>query len=317
MFMQIREFQMYKNFNGLVTEILELVKEVFPDRLLFLSGLTNKHQMMLKLSENNQSILIIDGEIKPLNDTVYHSRINFDRGIPLVYGDISKEPCLRAIKETLSKANINCYMGVPIILKNGEVFGTLCVVYEDAKEVSEKSIGMLVRVAKMFSYYLDLEYIAYRDHLTGIYNRHFIFQYYQEFPENDGAILFVDLDGFKNINDKYGHDTGDLVLKEVASRIETIIMEKGIQGFGVRLGGDEFVITLIGKYNDCQLEELAMYILHRLSFWENQLKEYHLSASIGIVSFSRPIKERLNELLKQADNAMYRAKAEGKNTYSF
>lgn len=317
MVMQIREFQMYKNFNELVTDILELVKVEFNDRPLFLSGLSDKHQMMLKLAEVNQSIQFIDGEITPLNATVCHSRINFYRGIPLVYGDISKKPCLSDIRETISKANINSYMGVPIILKNGEVFGTLCVVYENAKEVSEKSIAMLVRVAKMLSYYLDLECMAYRDHLTGIYNRHFIYQYYQEFPTNDGSILFVDLDGFKNINDKYGHDTGDLVLKEVASRIETIIMEMRIEGFGVRLGGDEFVITLIGKYNDCQLEELAMYILHRLSSWENQLKEYHLSASIGIVSFSRPMKERLNELLKQADNAMYRAKAEGKNTYSF
>lgn len=312
----INEFRFYKNFNELAMDILELAKEVMPDRLLFLSTITNKQQTILKLSEQNRNIAISEGMTIPLSETVCH-RIDFNRGLPLVFEDISKEPCLDDIREVLTEANINSYLGIPIMLKNGETFGTLCAVHEDAKEIKKRNIKMIQRIAKMFSYYLELERMAYRDQLTGIYNRHFFYNYFNENSTNGGALFFLDLDGFKKINDIHGHDTGDLVLKEVALRIESIIKEKSINGFAVRLGGDEFIINIFNEFSGKALCEKAEYFLSKLSTWDFQLEEFHLSASIGIVPYPPSVNTNLNVLLKNADNALYRAKARGKNNYQF
>lgn len=311
----INEIQLYKNFNELAIDILELAKEVMPDRLLFLSTLTNEQQIILKLSEQNSNIQINEGMTIPINETVCH-RIDFKKGIPLVFEDLSKEPCLDDIREVLLEANINSYLGVPILLNNGETFGTLCAVHETATEFPKKNIRMIERIAKMFSYYLELERIAFRDYLTGIYNRHFLYNYFHEYSKKGGALFFLDLDGFKKINDIHGHDAGDVVLKEIALRLETIMKDKDINGFAVRLGGDEFIINIIDEFSIEELRKKAEYFLSRLSTWDIQLKEFHLSASMGIVLYP-PRVESLDVLIKNADNALYRAKAKGKNTYQF
>lgn len=312
----INEIQLYKNFNELAIDILELAKEVMPDRLLFISTLTNEQQMILKVSEQNSTIQINEGMTIPINETVCH-RIDFKKGIPLVFEDIPKEPCLNDIREALLEANINSYLGVPILLKNGETFGTLCAVHQTATEFPKKNIRMIERLAKMFAYYLELERIAFRDYLTGIYNRHFLHNYFHEYSNKGGALFFLDLDGFKKINDIHGHDAGDLVLKEVALRIETILKEKDINGFAVRLGGDEFIINISDELSEEDLRIKAEHFLSRLSTWDIQLKEFHLSASIGIVPYPAGVENNLDTLIKNADNALYRAKAKGKNTYQF
>ena len=99
---------------------------------------------------------------------------------------------------------------------------------------------MFQRIARMFAYYLDLERLAYRDSLTGLYNRQFLHKYFSDHPSKSGAIFFLDLDGFKQVNDIHGHDVGDLVLKEAGNRLEEYMKQE--KGFAVRLGGDEFII---------------------------------------------------------------------------
>ena len=312
----LNEIQLYKNFNELAIDILELAKEVMPDRLLFLSTLTNEQQIILKLSEQNSNIQISEGMAIPINETVCR-RIDFNKGIPLVFEDMRKESCLNDIRKVLDEANINSYLGVPILLKNGETFGTLCAVHEAATEFPQKSIKMIERIAKMFAYYLELERIAYRDYLTGIYNRHFLYNYFHEFSRQGGALFFLDLDGFKEINDLHGHDTGDLILKKVALRIETVMKDKDINGFVARLGGDEFIINIIDEISGEDLCKKAEHFLSRLSTWDIHLKEFQLSASIGIVSYPAGEENNLDVLIKNADNALYRAKAKGKNTFQF
>jgi diguanylate cyclase (GGDEF)-like protein len=312
----INEIQLYKNFNELAIDILELAKEVMPDRLLFLSTLTNEQQIILKLSEQNSNIQIGEGMTLPINETVCH-RIDFNKGIPLIFEDIRKEPCLNDIREALVEANINSYLGVPILLKNGDTFGTLCAVHEAATEFPQKSIRMIERIAKMFAYYLELERMAFRDYLTGIYNRHFLYNYFHEYSRKGGALFFLDLDGFKKINDLHGHEAGDIILKEVALRIETIMKDKDINGFATRLGGDEFIINIIDELSGEELCKIAEQFLSRLSTWDIQLKEFQLSASIGIVPYLAGEENNLDVLIKNVDNALYRAKAKGKNTFQF
>ena len=126
------------------------------------------------------------------------------------------------------------------------------------------------------------------------------------------AVLFLDLDGFKNINDTLGHDIGDELLKEVGHRIISVMTHKAFVG---RLGGDEFSIIIQNVGNDEQLLDIADCLIK--SFYPSfTVKEYELnvSASIGISIF--PLAgEDMKTLLKNADIAMYHAKHNGKNHY--
>ncbi|MFP7473355.1 GAF domain-containing protein [Niallia taxi] len=123
----IKEYQFYENFNQIAIDVLHLAKEIIPEGFLFLSALTNKEQQILKVAENKENIHIYEGGTIPLHSAVC-TRINFNEGTPLVYEDISKEASLDDLKKTFQMTNINAYLGVPVILKNGEVFGTLCAV---------------------------------------------------------------------------------------------------------------------------------------------------------------------------------------------
>jgi diguanylate cyclase (GGDEF)-like protein len=310
----LNELHMYKGFDELATDILEMAKEFMPDRLIYLTTFTADHQVILKLSEENPAIQLHEGMTIQLAGTVCN-RIHFEKNQPLIYEDISQEDSLDDLRNTLVEANINSYLGVPIILGSGEAFGTICAVHQEAKEFDRNGIKMLQRISKMFSFYLDLERLAYRDSLTGLYNRQFLYEHFERVNPAEGSLYFLDLDGFKKINDIHGHDTGDLILKEVALRLESFI--KPLNGFAVRLGGDEFIVNLEGVVTQEENSKHAESILTRLSSWDTYLEEFHLSVSIGIATYQTREHNHLQTLLKNADNALYRAKAKGKNDYQF
>ncbi|NQX58208.1 diguanylate cyclase domain-containing protein [Paenibacillus qinlingensis] len=314
MLIALNELQFYKNFDELAKDILEMAKETMPDRLIYLTSFTKKQQIILKLSEINVNIGINEGMVIEINETVCN-RIDFENNTPLVFEDMGRETKLDDLRQALVAANINSYLGIPIILSNGDTFGTLCAVHTNAKKISKKSITMLQRIAKLFSYYLDLERLAYRDSLTGLYNRQFLYKYFEDISTTGGALLFLDLDGFKKVNDLYGHETGDLVLREVALRLENFIQQR--HGFAVRLGGDEFIVNLVDLTSREEISKLADFLLSRLSTWDTQLEAFNLSVSIGIVIYPADDNNLLKTLLKNADNALYRAKANGKNGYQF
>ncbi len=128
------------------------------------------------------------------------------------------------------------------------------------------------------------------------------------------ALLFIDLDRFKNINDTMGHYVGDLLLKEVAIRLRGCLRESDTI---CRLGGDEFVV-LIEQINETQyMSDVARKILQVLGQpFELQGQEIYIGASIGISVYPEDGAD-FNALLKNADVAMYRAKESGRNTFQF
>ncbi|WP_419961758.1 diguanylate cyclase domain-containing protein [Psychrobacillus sp. BM2] len=312
MVVTLQELQMYRNFDELASDVLDLAKEIMPDKLIYLTSFSEKEQIILKLSNIDTSILLTEGMVINLNETVCN-RVDFDENQPLIYEDIREETCPDDLRNRLEEVNINSYLGIPISLVNGGKFGTLCVAHYEESRFDEKSIKLLQRIARMFSYYLDLERFAFRDSLTELYNRHYLSKYFEDHSKTGGVIFFLDLDGFKKVNDIHGHDTGDLVLKEVALRLQTFVNEHN-DAFAVRLGGDEFLIHFSQISNKEEMSKRAENILNFLSTWDS---EYQLSASIGITPYPVNNNITLKTLLKNADNALYRAKAAGKNTYRF
>jgi diguanylate cyclase (GGDEF)-like protein len=130
------------------------------------------------------------------------------------------------------------------------------------------------------------------------------------------AVVYIDLDGFKAVNDNHGHDVGDQLLKKVSSRMRAALRENDTLA---RLGGDEFVAVL----SDLNSEETCHAILSRMlaaaakPVQIHQTCEVQVSASLGVSLFPQAEVTEADQLLRQADHAMYQAKITGKNRYHF
>ena len=164
----------------------------------------------------------------------------------------------------------------------------------------------------------ELHYLAHHDSLTGLPNwRNFESQFKTTISSSNPskhALLFLDLNGFKKINDTYGHQAGDAILIETANRLKQSINNKGLLA---RIGGDEFLIALEKPFDKSQIEESCQTIIDLISQpLEWQGNQIVIGTSIGI-SIYPDHSEDLNELVKYADFAMYKAKEQGKNNCQF
>ena len=171
----------------------------------------------------------------------------------------------------------------------------------------------------------EARYLAFYDALTQLPNRRLLVDRLQQVLVNGArsglttAVLFVDLDNFKTLNDTRGHEVGDLLLKDVAQRLRSCVRE---QDTVARLGGDEFVVVLQNLSSDApeaaaQARTLGELILAQLRPpYELAGHEHHFTASIGVTLLTHQ-RDSVDEVLKQADMAMYRAKDAGRNTLRF
>ena len=171
----------------------------------------------------------------------------------------------------------------------------------------------------------QLKYLATRDSLTGLYNRAYLTERMRDLfaprPANDHggelasvAVLFVDLDGFKKVNDTAGHEAGDALLCSVAERLSACV---GRNDTLARVGGDEFVIVASAYSNTGELIGLAHRILDMIAVpFAVAGNEYYLGASIGISLFPEDGQD-VATLMRNADSAMYHAKQRGRNNFQF
>jgi diguanylate cyclase (GGDEF)-like protein/PAS domain S-box-containing protein len=171
----------------------------------------------------------------------------------------------------------------------------------------------------------EIQRLAFFDVLTGLPNRRLLMDRLKQAltlvnrSRQGGALLFLDLDNFKTLNDTYGHQKGDLLLQQVAARFKTCVREGDTVA---RLGGDEFVAVLEGlsassTVSARQVRGIAEKILIALNqSYDLEGMEYLCSPSVGITLFERT-GDSVDELMKRADMAMYQAKAAGRNTFRF
>jgi diguanylate cyclase (GGDEF)-like protein/PAS domain S-box-containing protein len=160
-------------------------------------------------------------------------------------------------------------------------------------------------------------FLAHHDALTSLPNRgHFHTRLDQEIaaltPGNNLAVLCLDLDRFKEVNDLFGHSAGDKALQMVASRVSAVL---GNRQMMARLGGDEFAILLPDIANPAAAGRLAETVLEALRT-SSEVPDIHIAGSIGIALFPGDAADR-QSLLIHADTALHRAKTDGRNTYRF
>ncbi len=169
----------------------------------------------------------------------------------------------------------------------------------------------------------NLSWLAGHDSLTSLYNRR---QFKKELieaiqwakeHETMGALLYIDLDYFKDINDSCGHQTGDVILRKVADKLRKIVSSRsdGENAIAARLGGDEFAIILhkIGKKASVKLARKILRELHKIKHTDEYF-QIQISCSVGIARFPAGESDP-EELLSNADVAMYQSKALGRNQF--
>ena len=211
--------------------------------------------------------------------------------------------------------------------KNGDAFLSLCTIntVKDKNGAILNFVGTINDITLSNAAKEKIKNLAYYDQLTLLPNRRLLMDRLTLAKAssmrngNEGAILFLDLDYFKKLNDTLGHDMGDLLLQEVAKRLSTCVRENDTVA---RLGGDEFVVMLEGLDPQpvaaaAQAEVVARKIIVALGRpYQLDTHEYHITPSIGITLFNQH-SSGMDALIGEADIAMYQAKKEGRNTLRF
>lgn len=211
--------------------------------------------------------------------------------------------------------------------KNGEIYPERLAItaVRNAEGVVTNYVATLTDITMSRAAAEEIQHLAFYDPLTRLPNRRLLMdrlkQAFTACVRNRkmGALLFIDLDDFKSLNDSLGHDFGDLLLQQVGQRTEACVREGDTVA---RLGGDEFVVMLEGLGEDrlmaaTQAENVADKILAALRApYQLSGHRYHNTPSIGVTLFDGK-GDGIDELFKQADIAMYQAKRAGRNAMRF
>lgn len=209
---------------------------------------------------------------------------------------------------------------VTALRKNGDLFPLEMSVSEMMLGGMRYFIGIVRDITERKLVEQQLAYFAHHDYLTNLPNR-ILFSnslgqsiHLAKRNHYKVATLFLDLDGFKQINDTLGHDAGDQLLQEVAKRLQNIIRTSDTVA---RIGGDEFTFVLNNIGSNENAEQMAGKVIAALSVpFDLKGQQCQVGGSIG-VSIYPDDAEDIENLIKHADEAMYLAKQSGKNTYKF
>jgi len=211
--------------------------------------------------------------------------------------------------------------------KNNEVYPAHLIItaVKDTNSVVTNYVASLSDITQRKQADEEIRHLAFYDKLTGLPNRQLLLNRLQHSLASsarsgkEGALMFIDLDNFKTINDTLGHGMGDLMLQQVAQRLTSCMREGDTVS---RVGGDEFVVLLEDLSEQAHMAaEQTRVVGEKILAAINQpyqlaTQKFRITTSIGAALFSNN-PQSIDELMKQADIAMYQAKKAGRNTLRF
>lgn len=205
--------------------------------------------------------------------------------------------------------------------KSGEEYVeniTISAIYND-DDMIQNYVAIFTDITLQIQQQKELEHTAHHDMLTNLPNRVLFADRMQQAiaqairKKQLIAVVYIDIDGFKNVNDKYGHSIGDKLLILLAKKMSSLLREEDTIS---RVGGDEFIALLIDVLNRDSVTSFLSRLLDAIS---EQIYidtfPINVSGSIGVTFYPQAENLKADEIIKQADQAMYRAKSSGKNRY--
>jgi len=258
-------------------------------------------------------------------------------GERMIVVDIATHPYWAAFKEIALTAQLGACWSQPILSASQKVLGTFAIYHHTKNSPTPSDIHIIEQSARLASIAIErkqmiekVQHLAFHDGLTGLPNRSLLndrLEHAKAAVKRSGrfaALLFLDLDNFKALNDAHGHDAGDLLLREVSRRIEGRVREVDTVA---RFGGDEFAVVLSELVVDkaestvqagvvAEKIRAALAVPYLLEIRRDGLEsitvEHHCTASIGAVLFNAHDGSAA-DIIRRADAAMYQAKAAGRD----
>ncbi len=237
-------------------------------------------------------------------------------GRPMIVADASCDDRFR--DHSAVRSGLRFFAGFPVVARNAHVVGVLACLDNNPIYLNPGQIDTLERIAENTMVAFELRRTLYHAHrmaltdtLTGIGNRHAFFETGARFliqrktAAGRNSLLYVDLDGFKNLNDTSGHHAGDQALRIVAD-----CLARNIRGcdFAARIGGDEFAILLV----DCEDHEIVSERIRDEVRAAMAARGWSVTASVGLLTFHAP-PVSMSDAMAASDMLMYQAKNAGKN----
>jgi diguanylate cyclase (GGDEF)-like protein/PAS domain S-box-containing protein len=249
----------------------------------------------------------------------------WNEGKPAWVADIARDATLERTAAAL-QAGLKSGFGFPVLIA-GKFYGVMEFFARDVRPRDDDLIRIASSIGSQIGQFIarkeaesNLTFFANHDALTGLPNRAMFNERLAQALARAhrynkmAAVLFIDLDRFKIINDTLGHDAGDRLLKQLAERLRECLREGDTVG---RQGGDEFVVLIEDVTDPNQVTGVAQKMLETIAQpYRIAGQEFHVTASIGISICPDDGRDQ-HALLKNADIAMYRAKERGKNNYQF
>jgi len=314
-----------KTLEGFVRQLLEMLELVTDMESTYLTRI-DEHQGLQHIlySRNSQQMQIPEGLAVPWGDTLCKRALDEDRfytnQVPELWGD----------SEAAKALGITTYLSTPVTLGDGMLYGTLCAASTESHPLSDRAEHITQLFAELIGQYIRKEQllqelreandaltaVSMTDELTGLPNRRSVFGHLPKLFSTAAAaqhsvmVAFIDLDGFKAINDTYGHETGDRFLQAVAQRLHQSAAPEDIIG---RLGGDEFIIACVGPLADRVTDDDVQAMKARLSATltgHYALRETSIDyggASLGVIAVN-PMHCPPDLAVSDADSRMYQDK---------
>jgi diguanylate cyclase (GGDEF)-like protein/PAS domain S-box-containing protein len=231
------------------------------------------------------------------------------------------------IADAMKTAGLEGLVAFPL-MRDHAPFGVVAGFFAERRHLDPDTIALVEAIALQAAQALarvrlqeELAHLALHDQLTGLANRALLHEHIETVLSASArstlpiAMMFLDLDGFKRVNDRLGHTTGDAVLREVARRLREVVRDSDVIG---RLGGDEFIV-LCPDTDDEQAAVIAERLREAVAQPMEWLPpEFPVSVSVGVVVHAAggPTRPTTDQLLEIADAEMYRAKNSGRNRVS-
>jgi len=310
--------------------IVEKMSDIIDVARCSIVSINAKKEVFVKASsdlKNNQEIELDLSKYPEINKS-------FETKKAVIINDVKNDPLMASVREHIMGLDYNSIVVVPIIKKEN-VIGTFFL-----RTASPLKDGITDRIFKLCQLVVNIsasalenailfesmktaqeffKEMSIRDGLTKLYNhRHFYNRLEEEFSralryESPLSLVFLDIDGFKRVNDTYGHSNGDQVLKQIGDFIRGLARESDLPA---RYGGEEFAVLLPNT-----TAEAALSVAQRLctSIREHKfgnMNDEHITVSVGVATVDGGNIQSYDQLVRLADEAMYKAKMQGKDRIS-